>query len=113
MYLYFIHFQRVKASAHTIPVRTTVATRAIMKTAVEDVVAAATMMVTVAAVAGTMTEDTAADVTTIAVVMVEDATMIAEAVTTTGGTKYRSSRGDVPTSFCLTLHAIPLSSPRF
>ena len=91
MHFYFIHFQRVKASAHMIPVRTTAATRAIMKTAAaEDVVAAATMMVMVAVVAGTMTEDTVADVTTIVVVMAEDATMTAEAVTMTGGTKHRS-----------------------
>jgi len=100
MHFYFIHFQRVKASAHMIPVHTTAAIRAIMKTAVEeDAVAAATMM---AAVAGTMTEDTVADVTTIAVVMAEDATMTAEAVTMTGGTKHRScSRGEVLISFLL------------
>jgi hypothetical protein len=82
-----------------------------MKTAAaEDVVAAATMMVTVAVVAGTMTEDTvAADVTTIAVVMAEDATMtVVEAVTMTGGINYRRcSRGEAATIFCLTLRVIP------
>lgn len=65
--------------------------------------AAATMMVTVAVVAGTMTEDTVADVTTIAVVMAEDATMtVVEAVTMTGGINYRRcSRGEVATIFLL------------
>jgi hypothetical protein len=105
MYHYFIHFQRVKANAHTTPVRMTVATRAIMTTVAEDVAEAATMKVTVAVavvvvVAGTMTEDTAGAVTLTVVDTVEDATMTAEAVTMTGGTKYRiCAWKEVSTSF--------------